>query len=181
MAFADEEILEFDGEIHGSGFKSLCPHFKVDFMNTSNFTTISKLVRPENLNHHGTLFAGVTSMWFVEASFIEAARVYGDPSKIVCIKVHGMKFIRPGNNGDILEIKSVLAHVGKTSLTIYTRIYKRNTGDQHVDGFVTFVTVDENGKSMPHGIKYEKPTEGEGLKLWNEVERLKHSDTQTKL
>jgi acyl-CoA hydrolase len=92
-----------------------------------------------------------------------------------------MKFIRPGNNGDILEIKSVLAHVGKTSLTIYTKIYKRLTGEQHVDGFVTFVTVDENGKSMPHGIKYEKPTEGERLTLWNEVERLKHSDTQTKL
>ena len=107
--------------------------------------------------------------------------MYGDPSKIVCIKVHGMKFIRPGNNGDILEIKSVLAHVGKTNLTIYTKIYLRSTEDQLVDGFVTFVTIDENGKSMPHGIKYEKPSEGEGLTLWNEVERLKHSDTQTKM
>ncbi len=181
MAFADEEILEFDGEIHGSGFKSLCPHFKVDFMDTSNFTTISKLVRPENLNHHGTLFAGVTSMWFVEAAFIEASRVYGDPSKIVCIKIHGMKFIRPGNNGDIIQIESVLAHVGKTSLTIYTKLYKRVSGEQIVDGFVTFVTVDENGKSMPHCINYQKPTDGEKLKLWNEVERLKQSDSQTKM
>ncbi len=149
-------------------------------MDTSNFTTISKLVRPENLNHHGTLFAGVTSMWFVEGAFIEASRVYGDPSKIVCIKVHGMKFIRPGNNGDILQIKSVLAHVGKTSLTIYTKIYKRISGEQIVDGFVTFVTVDEKGKSMPHGIKY-KPSGEEEQKLWNEVERLKHSDSQTKM
>lgn len=169
------------GKSMDQGSNPCVPTFKVDFMNTSNFTTISKLVRPENLNHHGTLFAGVTSMWFVESSFIEASRVYGDPSKIVCIKVHGMKFIRPGNNGDILEIKSILAHVGKTSLTIYTKIYLRNTNDQLVDGFVTFVTIDENGKSMPHGIKYEKPSEGEGLTLWNEVERLKHSDTQTKM
>ncbi len=149
-------------------------------MDTSNFTTISKLVRPENLNHHGTLFAGVTSMWFVEAAFIEASRVYGDPSRIVCIKVHGMKFIRPGNNGDILQIESVLAHVGKTSLSIYTKIYKRVSGEQIVDGFVTFVTVDEKGKSMPHGIKY-KPSGEEEQKLWNEVERLKHSDSQTKM
>ncbi|MEN6378164.1 MAG: hotdog domain-containing protein [Methanofastidiosum sp.] len=150
-------------------------------MDTSNFTTISKLVRPENLNHHGTLFAGVTSMWFVEAAFIEASRVYGDPSRIVCIKIHGMKFIRPGNNGDILQIESVLAHVGKTSLSIYTKIYKRVSGEQLVDGFVTFVTVDENGKSTPHGINYQKPSDGEGLKLWNEVERLKQSDSQTKM
>lgn len=149
-------------------------------MDTSNFTTISKLVRPENLNHHGTLFAGVTSMWFVEAAFIEASRVYGDPSRIVCIKVHGMKFIRPGNNGDILQIESILAHVGKTSLTVYTKIYKRVSGEQIVDGFVTFVTVDEKGKSMPHGIKY-KPSGEEEQKLWNEVERLKHSDSQTKM
>ncbi|KYC44471.1 MAG: hypothetical protein APG10_01687 [Candidatus Methanofastidiosum methylothiophilum] len=120
-------------------------------------------------------------MWFVEGAFIEASRVYGDPSKIVCIKVHGMKFIRPGNNGDILQIDSVLAHVGKTSLTIYTKIFKRVSGEQIVDGFVTFVTVDENGKSMPHGINYQKPADGEKLKLWNEVERLKHSDTQTKM
>lgn len=149
-------------------------------MDTSNFTTISKLVRPENLNHHGTLFAGVTSMWFVEGAFIEASRVYGDPSKIVCIKIHGMKFIRPGNNGDILQIESVLAHVGKTSLSIYTKIYKRISGEQIVDGFVTFVTVDEKGKSMPHGIKY-KPSGEEEQKLWNEVERLKQSDSQTKM
>ncbi|HNU61273.1 MAG TPA: hotdog domain-containing protein [Methanofastidiosum sp.] len=149
-------------------------------MGTSNFTTISKLVRPENLNHHGTLFAGVTSMWFVEGAFIEASRVYGDPTKIVCIKVHGMKFIRPGNNGDIVQIESVLAHVGKTSLTIYTKIYKRLTKEQLVDGFVTFVTVDEKGKSMPHGINY-KPSGEEEQKLWNEVERLKHSDSQTKM
>lgn len=149
-------------------------------MGTSNFTTISKLVRPENLNHHGTLFAGVTSMWFVEGAFIEASRVYGDPTKIVCIKVHGMKFIRPGNNGDIVQIESVLAHVGKTSLTIYTKIYKRLTKEQLVDGFVTFVTVDEKGKSMPHGINY-KPSSEEEQKLWNEVERLKHSDSQTKM
>lgn len=150
-------------------------------MNVSNFTKISKLVRPENLNHHDTLFAGTTAMWFVESSFIEASRVYGDPSKIVCIKIHGMKFIRPGNNGDILQIDSVLAHVGKTSLTVYTKIYRRVDGEQLVDGFVTFVTVDAEGKSMPHGIKYEKPSEGENLKLWNEVERLKHSDSQTKM
>ncbi|HOG74421.1 MAG TPA: hotdog domain-containing protein [Methanofastidiosum sp.] len=150
-------------------------------MDTSEFTTISKLVRPENLNHHGTLFAGVTSMWFVEGAFIEASRVYGDPSKIVCIKIHGMKFVKPGANGDIIQIESVLAHIGKTSLTIYTKIYKRLTKDQLVDGFVTFVTVGEDGRPIPHGIKYSKPTEGAGLQMWEEVERLKHSDSQTKM
>ncbi len=181
MAFADEEILELMGKSMDQGSNPCVPTLRLIFMKVSNSTKISKLVRPENLNHHDTLFAGVTALWFVESSFIEASRVYGDPSKIVCIKIHGMKFIKPGNNGDILEIESVLAHVGITSLTIYTKIYDRVSEKQLVDGFVTFVTVDEKGKSIPHEIKYETPKKGQSRKLWDEVERLKQSDSQTKM
>ena len=40
-------------------------------------STISHLVRPEDLNHHGTLFAGQTAKWLVEAGVIAAARLTG--------------------------------------------------------------------------------------------------------
>ena len=33
----------------------------------------SRLVKSEDLNHHGTLFAGRTAEWFVEAGFVSAA------------------------------------------------------------------------------------------------------------
>ena len=32
-----------------------------------------RLVKGEDLNHHGTLYAGRTAEWFVEAGFIAAA------------------------------------------------------------------------------------------------------------
>ena len=32
----------------------------------------SRLVKSEDLNHHGTLFAGRTAEWFVESGFIAA-------------------------------------------------------------------------------------------------------------
>ena len=40
------------------------------------------LVKSEDLNHHGTLFAARTASWFVESAFIAAACEHGDPSEI---------------------------------------------------------------------------------------------------
>lgn len=34
------------------------------------WTKTSRLVKPQELNHHGTLFAGRMSEWFVENCFI---------------------------------------------------------------------------------------------------------------
>lgn len=38
-----------------------------------NRAKISRLVKSEDLNHHGTLFAGRMSEWFVEACSISGA------------------------------------------------------------------------------------------------------------
>ncbi len=55
---------------------------------------IHHLVKSEDLNHHGTLFAGRCAEWFVEAGFIAAASLT-HPENIVCSKIHGMVFSRP--------------------------------------------------------------------------------------
>lgn len=51
----------------------------------------SRLVKSEDLNHHGTLFAGRTAEWFVEAAFIAAASLAGNPENVVCINIHGLE------------------------------------------------------------------------------------------
>ena len=53
--------------------------------------SICRLVKSEDLNHHGTLFAGKTAMWFVESGFIAAASLT-HPENIVCLNIHGMLF-----------------------------------------------------------------------------------------
>ncbi|MDP4267148.1 MAG: acyl-CoA thioesterase, partial [Bacteroidota bacterium] len=53
----------------------------------------TRLVKSEDLNHHGTLFAGRTAEWFVECGFISAAELVG-AEQIVCLKIHGMYFTR---------------------------------------------------------------------------------------
>ena len=63
---------------------------------------ISHLVKSEDLNHHGTLFAGRTAEWLVEAGFIAAAATHGRPQDILCVNVHGFTFKRPVQKGDMI-------------------------------------------------------------------------------
>jgi acyl-CoA hydrolase len=50
-----------------------------------------RLVKSENLNHHGTQFAGRSAEWFVEARFIATASAL-PAQNIVRLKIHGMTF-----------------------------------------------------------------------------------------
>ena len=103
-----------------------------------------------------------------------AQRALGvDPAHLVCLKIHGLIFTRGAVNGDIVELRSRAAHVGRTSITIYTEAFL--PGDEQnpsLDGFLTFVHVKE-GQALPHGVSVERPIGGEPLRLWNMVERLR--------
>jgi acyl-CoA hydrolase len=116
-------------------------------------TVISHLVKPEDLQHHGTLFAGRMAEWLVETCFISACRFIGRPEDIVCIKVHGITFTKPINNGDILEIRARVALVGTTSLTVYGQASCPDDKAPRVYGMATFVTVDKDVKPYAHGLK----------------------------
>ncbi len=113
---------------------------------------IHHLVKSEDLNHHKTLFAGRMAEWFVEACFVAAASAYGKPEGIVCLKVHGFQFIKPIRNGSIIVIDSKVVLTGRTSITVYAKVLDEKTGDFLVDGFITFVSVDEKGRKVPHQL-----------------------------
>lgn len=131
----------------------------------------ARLVKSEDLNHHGTLFAGRMAEWFVEGSFVAAALAVGNPDQIVCLKVHGMRFNIPAQKGDVLKITSRVVDLGKTSLTVYNRTLSTNTGKTLVEGFVTFVNVDEGGKKTPHGLTMDEMTD-EDKELQKEARRI---------
>jgi len=137
-------------------------------------TTVSRLVRSSDLNHHGTLFAGRIAEWVVEAAFIGAQRALdADPAHLVCLKIHGLTFTRGAVNGDIVKLRSQTAHVGRTSITMYTEAFTPNRSEKPaLDGFLTFVHV-RGGESAPHGVEIPRPTEGEALERWKKVERLR--------
>ena len=109
----------------------------------------NRLVKNEDLNHHGTLYAGRSAEWFVEAGFIAAAGLTR-PEDIVCLKIHGMTFLRPVRGGEIVTFESRIIIAGSSSLHAYVRMQSK--GEQVMDGFITFVHLDGEGRAQPHGI-----------------------------
>lgn len=109
------------------------------------------LVKGEDLNHHGTLYAGRSAEWFVESGFIAAAGITR-PENIVCLKIHGMTFTRPVKRGEVIRMESRVIFTGKSRMVSFIQMKGREPDDLIVQGFITFVHVDREGKPLPHGI-----------------------------
>jgi acyl-CoA hydrolase len=120
--------------------------------------TIHHLVKGEDLNHHQTLYAGRGAEWLVEAGFIAASNLL-PPEYVLCLKIHGMMFTRPVEPGEVVRFDSRIVLTGRSRLVAYIRATTK--GELTVDGFITFVYVDDQGKSRPHGISIEAETEEE--------------------
>lgn len=138
-----------------------------------NKIMVSRLVKSEDLNHHGTLFAGRMAEWFVEACFIWGAKYTEKPESIVCVNIHGLTFTEPARRGDIINLETRIAKAGRTSFTVYGKITKNNSNKVLSDGFITFVFVDENGKPMPHGIVLDNPEDEEDIEIRKRAENLR--------
>ncbi len=117
--------------------------------------TIHHLVKGEDLNHHRTLFAGRGAEWLVEAGFIAAADLL-PPEYVLCLKIHGMTFQRPVRPGEVVRFDSKIVQTGRSRLIAYVRATTKE--EITVDGFLTFVYVDDHGKSRAHGITIEAET-----------------------
>jgi acyl-CoA hydrolase len=141
--------------------KTICP----------SCTVTMRLVKSEDLNHHGTLFAGRTAEWFVESGFIAAASLL-NPQNIVCLKIHGMYFTKPAKSGDVLKFSSRVVYTGTTSLTSYVHVEKNGEEKPLVDGFVTFIHVDKNTRPSPHNLRIN-PVNEEDKILYEAAKNLR--------
>jgi len=114
-----------------------------------------RLVMNEDLNHHGTLYAGRSAEWFIESGFIAAANLTR-PENIVCLKIHGMVFTRPVHLGEIICYESKVIDTGRSRIVTYVTM--KSCEDLIVKGFITFINADAQGHSLPHGITIEPET-----------------------
>ena len=136
--------------------------------------TTNHFVKSEDLNHHGTLFAGRTAEWFVEAGLMAAA-VYLPPENIVCVKVHGMSFTHPVALGETIKFVSKVVYAGNTSITANTQVTVRDC--DVINGFATFVCVDRDDCPIPHGLIIEATSE-EDIALSNHASMLRHIEQE---
>ena len=136
-------------------------------------TVISHLIKPEDLQHHGTLFAGQMAKWLVEACFVAAARLVGKPEDVVCVQIHGMGFAKPAQNGDIIEIRAKVALTGTTSITVAGEAYLNEEPEPSVSGMATFVTVDSQGIPYKHGVSLSGEYIAQNRASYDEARRLR--------
>ena len=135
--------------------------------------SISHLVKSEDLNHHGTLFAGRSAEWLVEAAFVAAASEHGRPQDILCINVHGFVFRVPVQKGTILTLQSRVAKVGRTSITVYVKAVSEIEKTEHVDGFITFVCVESGTEQkVPAGFVLDAPESAEEAEIRVRAQQL---------
>lgn len=130
--------------------------------------TIHHLVKGEDLNHHQSLYAGRGAEWMVEAGFIAASDLL-PPQYVLCLKIHGMTFQRPVRPGEVIRFESKIVFAGRSRLIAYVRATTKE--ELTVDGFLTFVYVDDHGKSHPHGITIEAETPEE-IELQEQASKL---------
>ncbi len=120
--------------------------------------TTRHFVVSEHLNHHGTLFAGRAAEWFVEAGLMSAAECV-PADNIVLVKINSMNFIKPVRLGETLCLDAAVVYAGRTSMVSHIRAHA--AGTTRLEGFITYVNVDAEGHSQPHGLELETANEDE--------------------
>lgn len=140
--------------------------------NMKKYETIH-LVKSEDLNHHGTLFAARAAAWFVEAGFAVAACEYGSTSGIVCRNLHSMSFSRPIQQGSVVKFCGRVVQAGNTSLLVYVWAEDAMSGVKAVEGCITFVTLNEETRQKaPHGIILDEPQDEEEVQQREIAQKL---------
>jgi acyl-CoA hydrolase len=128
------------------------------------------LVKGEDLNHHGTLYAGRGAEWMVEAGFI-AASMLTNTENIVCLRINSLLFRKPIQQGQLVKCESRIVFAGRTSLIAYVKVSNARNEEFIVDGFFTFVHVNIDGRPMPHGIRVE-PNNPEEANIQEQAHQL---------
>lgn len=133
-----------------------------------------QLVKSEDLNHHGTLFAARAAAWLIEAGFTTAACEHGNTDEVVLRNLRNMSFSKPVQKGTVVRFTSRIVAAGNTSLTVAVTAKNALTGELAIEGFITFVTIDKNtaGKKS-HNIVLDEAVDEEEVQLRVKAEQLR--------
>lgn len=131
------------------------------------------LVRPEHLNHHGFLFGGRLLEWLDEQAYMAVISRMDARANLVTVGIDRVVFRYQVRNGTVLRFRSQLVHVGRTSLTVHTRVLRLPDELEIFSAYVAFVALGARGKPVavaPLLLHPFTPRTTEERRLWREVE-----------
>ena len=111
-----------------------------------------KLIKPEDLNAHGTLFGGSVLAWIDEEAAIYVICQLGK-GNIATKFMSEIDFVSSAKLGDIIEIGMQTVAFGRTSITVKCEVRHKFTQKPiiRIDKIV-FVHLNDDSKPTPHGI-----------------------------
>jgi len=114
-----------------------------------------KLIKPQDLNAHGTLFGGTLLAWIDEEAAIYSYCQL-DRSQVVTKFISEIDFVSTAVRGDVIEIGLETVAFGNTSITLKCEVRNKVTKATIITiDRIVFVHVDERGKPLAHGAGAE--------------------------
>lgn len=116
---------------------------------------IRTIAMPANTNPNGDIFGGwVLSNMDLAGALI--AKKY-TRKRITTVAVNSMTFISPVKIGDAICVYGELVKAGRTSLQINLEAWAISYRDEHhrrivTEGVFTYVSIDDEGHPLPHGL-----------------------------
>ena len=111
-----------------------------------------KLVKPQDLNAHGTLFGGTLLAWIDEEAAIFVSCQLGK-GNIVTKFMSEINFVNSAKLGEVIEIGMETVKFGRTSITIRCEVRNKFTKETIITiDSIVFVHVDQFGQPIPHKI-----------------------------
>ncbi|MBA3498200.1 MAG: acyl-CoA thioesterase [Gemmatimonadota bacterium] len=120
-------------------------------MSRPRAVTLRFLAEPAHVNFGGKVHGGAVMKWIDQVGYTCAAGWTG--GYCVTLYVGGLHFISPIRVGEVVELRSLVIHTGRTSLHIAIDIYARDpkspalTRTGHC--VIVFVALDDDGRPKP--------------------------------
>jgi acyl-CoA hydrolase len=118
---------------------------------TSDVVAMVEIVFPDQANSVGRMFGGEAIAYMTKAAFVAASRYCG--KLVVLASSERIDFARAIAIGEIVEAEARVEHVGRSSMSIETKLWSENllTGERNITatGHFTMVAVDKDHRPIP--------------------------------
>lgn len=112
-----------------------------------------KVVLPNTLNDHETLFGGIAMQWMDEVAYITAIRFAR--KKMVTVSAEKTQFVLPVKSGTLVEIIGKVVEIGNAKLKIQVEMFVEEMYSENrqkaVESLFTFAAIDDEHKPIPIG------------------------------
>jgi acyl-CoA hydrolase len=130
-----------------------------------NKLTFRFLAEPADVNFGGKVHGGAVMKWIDQAAY--ACAVGWSDAYCVTVYVGGIRFFKPIQIGNLVEVRTRIMHTGKSSMHIAVEVWSKAIQDEQLihntHCIIVFVAIDENGK--PKDVPLWKPVTQQDIEL----------------